>query len=95
MSRSFDDVIAERLNKIHEIRLAKALPSSVANQIYESLPDDNKIYEENELIKWINTNVGLTDPALIQPAIDQLVSEKKLIRVEKSGKVFYRKFTQL
>jgi hypothetical protein len=94
MSRSFDDVIAERLNKIHEIRLAKALPSSVANEIYEILKD-NQIYDESELISWITENLGLNDPALIQQGIDQLVAEKRLIKVEKAGKIFYRKFTQL
>jgi hypothetical protein len=29
-SRSFDDIIRERIDKIHQIRLAKALPRSIA-----------------------------------------------------------------
>jgi hypothetical protein len=54
--------------------LAKALPRSIANQIYENLADDNQIYDQSELINWITTNLGLNDPALIQQGIDQLVA---------------------
>jgi len=94
MPRLFDDLIKERIDKIHQIRLAKELPRSVGNQIFENLPD-NQIFEQTELFNWITENLGLDDSALIQQGIDQLVSEKKLISVEKSGKIFYRKYTQL
>jgi hypothetical protein len=94
MPRLFDDLIKERIDKIHQIRLAKELPRSVANQIFENLPD-NQIFGQSELFNWITENLGLDDSALIQQGIDQLVAEKKLLQVEKAGKVFYRKFMQL
>jgi len=94
MSRPFDDVIRERIDKIHQIRISKALPISVGNQIFENLPD-NQIFEQSELFNWITQNLGLDDSALIQQGIDQLVAEKKLLQVEKAAKVFYRKFMQL
>jgi hypothetical protein len=93
--QTVDEWAYDRVMKWHKIMLAKQELPAVANQIFETMKDDDRIYELNEFISWVNQNLGLTDPELIQSAIDQLIKEKKLISVEKNGKVFLRKMTYL
>jgi hypothetical protein len=53
------------------------------------MPPD-EIFEFNQFVEYIKTNIGIQEE-LIQQALQILIEQKKLIAVEKAGRVFYRK----
>jgi hypothetical protein len=88
--QTVEEWVNERLNKLHMIKIAKLMPEAAANEIFKSMPSGD-IFESNEFIDFIRKNIGIQEEDLINQAIDILIQQKKLIAVERSGKVFYRK----
>lgn len=93
--QTVDDFTYDRINKWHRIMLAKAELPAISNQLYEKLPNDDTIYSLEEFIDWVTKTLGLDDPEVIQQAVDQLVNQRKLIRIDKKGITYLRKMINL
>lgn len=88
--QTVEEWVNERLNKLHMIKIAKLMPEAAANEIFKNMPSGD-IFEANQFMDFIRKNIGIQEDNLIQQAIDILIHQKKLIAVERSGKVYYRK----
>ena len=66
------------------------MPEAAASQIFGKL-SEGQIFQQDQLILYIEENIGIDDPNLIQEALDILANQQKLIVVEKNGITYYGK----
>ena len=85
-----DDVLRDKIDRLHKKRIDDKLPEMYAKTVYNSLPD-TEIMTSNTAIKYVKQFSPIDNDEIIVKGLNSLLDSKKLISTNHGGKLYLRK----
>ena len=85
-----DDILRNKIERLHKKQLDKQLPQAYAKTVYQSLPD-TEIMTSNTAIKYVKQNSPLDNDEIIVKGLNSLLDTKQLVSTNRGGKLYLRK----
>jgi hypothetical protein len=85
-----DDILRNKIDRLHKKRIDEKLPEMYAKTVYQSLLD-TEIISSDRAIKIIKQNSPLDNDEIIVKGLNSLLDSKKLVSTNHGGKLYLRK----
>ena len=89
-NQPLDEILRNKIDRLHRKRLDEKLPEMYAKTVYNSLPE-TEIISSERAIKIVKESSPLNDDEIIVKGLNSLIDNKELISTNRNGKLWLRK----